>query len=435
MTHIEEDIRLLNGGTAKSRLEALQRLRQRMDSGEAARPQSEGYTNNHVHTIYSFSPYSPSMAVWRAVQSGLATVGIIDHDSVSGAEEFIQAGEIAGIATTTGFEMRTDWSATPLAGRRVNNPDQLSSGYITAAGLPRNRIADADAFLAPLRRARGERNRRMLERLNAVIAPFDLAVDYDTDVLPLSMAAEGGSVTERHLLYALSIKLLARFGATDELADFVSAELGIPLSAKQRGMLADAGNQIVAYDLLGMLKGSFVSKIYIDARPDEAPHVAEAVRKIKALGAIPAYCYLGDVGESPTGDKAAQKFEDEYLDEMFTTCKALGFDAIAFMPSRNTEAQLSRVMALCRQYGFMQVSGEDINQPRQSFICRELLKPEYRHLNDASWALVGHEAEAGKDASRGIFSGTEPLSAAQIDALVARYAQAARHAMPSKNTI
>jgi len=120
---------------------------------------------------------------------------------------------------------------------------------------------------------------------------------------------------------------------------------------------------------------------------------------------------------------------------MFTTCKALGFDAIAFMPSRNTEAQLSRVMALCRQYGFMQVSGEDINQPRQSFICRELLKPEYRHLNDASWALVGHEAEAGKDASRGIFSGTEPLSAAQIDALVARYAQAARHAMPSNKTI
>ena len=426
MTHIGDDIQNLNGGTASTRLEALARLKQHLKNGEISTPHSEGLTNNHVHTTYSFSPYSPTKAVWKAVECGLATVGLMDHDSVGGAEEFIAAGQTIGIATTIGFEMRTDWNATPLAGRRVNNPDQISSGYITAAALPHSSIAAADEFLTPLRAARNGRNRRIIGRLNDIINPFDIEIDFDTDVVPLSMAAEGGSVTERHLLFALAHKLITRFGVGEALVSFITDSLKIPLSAKQRGMLADSGNDIAAYDLLNVLKGSFVKKIYIDTQKDETPDVAEAVRQIKALGAISAYCYLGDVGESPTGDKAAQKFEDDYLDEVFMTCKTLGFDAIAFMPSRNTPAQLERVMALCRQYGFMQISGEDINQPRQSFLCRELLKPEYRHLIEAAWALVGHELESTRDLSQGMFAGGGSLTAEEIDKRVARYAQIAK---------
>jgi hypothetical protein len=269
----------------------------------------------------------------------------------------------------------------------------------------------------------------MTAALNEIIRPFDISVDFDADVLPLSMAAEGGSVTERHLLCALAEKLLKRFSAGEALADFVSRELAIPLSAKQRALLADTGNGIVSYDLLNVLKGSFVKRIYIDTQRDETPAIADVILEIKKLGAIPAYCYLGDVGESPTGDKAAQKFEDDYLDELFAVCRELGFDAIAFMPSRNTPEQLKRVMKLCREFGFMQISGEDINQPRQSFLCRELLKPEYRHLNEASWALVGHELEATRDLSKGMFAEGDRLSAEEIEARVALYAKIARKAM------
>ena len=61
------------------------------------------------------------------------------------------------------------------------------------------------------------------------------------------------------------------------------------------------------------------------------------------------------------------------------------------MPSRNTSAQLERLMGLCDKYGFTQISGEDINSSRQSFICKELEKPEFRHLVDAAWMLVNRE--------------------------------------------
>ena len=55
---------------------------------------------------------------------------------------------------------------------------------------------------------------------------------------------------------------------------------------------------------------------------------------------------------------------------LFVKLKEFGFDAVTFMPSRNTPEQLDRVMALCREHGFFMISGEDINQPRQSFICK-----------------------------------------------------------------
>ena len=80
--------------------------------------------------------------------------------------------------------------------------------------------------------------------------------------------------------------------------------------------------------------------------------------------------YLGDVGDSVTGDKRAQKFEDDFLDELVPfLCGAWAIGAITYMPSRNTPAQLKRIRALCDKYGLFQISGEDINSPRQSFVC------------------------------------------------------------------
>lgn len=197
----------LKAETEKDRIQAVKELKKLLDSGEITIPGREGYTNNHVHTKYSFSPYSPVKAVWTAYMSQLETVGIVDHDAVNGAEEFIKAGDILGIATTVEFEICTDWSGTKLAGKKLNNPDQVSNAYICAHGIPHNQIKKCDRFLSKIRSARGKRNKAMTKRLNEIIVPFDIMIDYDKDVLPLSYAAYGGEVTERHLLYALALKM------------------------------------------------------------------------------------------------------------------------------------------------------------------------------------------------------------------------------------
>ena len=74
------------------------------------------------------------------------------------------------------------------------------------------------------------------------------------------------------------------------------------------------------------------------------------------------------------------------------------------MPSRNSSAQLARVRELCSRYDLFQISGEDINQPRQKFVCEVMRSPEFGNLYDSAWALIGHEIEAGTDLRRGMFS-------------------------------
>jgi len=85
------------------------------------------------------------------------------------------------------------------------------------------------------------------------------------------------------------------------------------------------------------------------------------------------------------------KFEDDYVEELFDYIKEIGFKAITYMPSRNTKKQLKVVRSLCDQHDFIQISGEDINSPRQSFKCEALLDPDYKNLIDATWKLIEHE--------------------------------------------
>ena len=71
----------LNAATPAERLENLKEVLKTTTFPEMV-PQ---YINNHIHTTYSFSPYSPTAAVYAARMEGLCTAGIIDHDSISGA--------------------------------------------------------------------------------------------------------------------------------------------------------------------------------------------------------------------------------------------------------------------------------------------------------------------------------------------------------------
>ena len=122
------------------------------------------------------------------------------------------------------------------------------------------------------------------------------------------------------------------------------------------------------YDLLGWIKSQLISKFYVPAT-DELPDVREMLEISDKIGAISAAAYLGDVGDSVTGDKRAQKFEDDFLDELIEYYASIGFRAVTYMPSRNTKAQLTRVRGLCGKFNLFQISGEDINSPRQSFVC------------------------------------------------------------------
>ena len=75
----------------------------------------------------------------------------------------------------------------------------------------------------------------------------------------------------------------------------------------------------------------------------------------------------------------------------WTFAKAAGVKCVTYMPTRNTPAQLERLRGLCDAYGMFQISGEDINTPRQSFIIKAMENPMFANLIDATWKLIEHE--------------------------------------------
>lgn len=407
MIEIEKEIikyqELLNDRDREKRLDNLMSIFKEEKAELMPGKQMDYYVNNHIHTTFSFSCYTPAMSVWMALRSGLKTAGIMDHDTISGAREFVIAGKMVGLPTTKGVECRADFSKTPLNGKRINNPDQKSIAYVAIHGIPDSQIDRINAFFAPYREERNKRNLLMIQRLNEMLEPVSLSLDFNVDVLPLSYASEGGTVTERHIIFALAKKIMEKFSKGREVIDFLRNKLTVEISKKNLTYLEDEKNNLYAYDILNVLKSTLVERFYIDATT-ECPDVKDVLDIADETGSISAYAYLGDVTECVTGDKKAQKFEDDYIELLFDVIKKLGFKAVTYMPTRNSMPQIKRVRSLCKRYGFFQISGEDINSPRQSFICEILKNQELRNLVDASWALIGHEKKAGEDLDDGLFS-------------------------------
>ncbi|MCI8852933.1 MAG: PHP domain-containing protein [Lachnospiraceae bacterium] len=383
---MQEALKLLNVPDPAERLANLAILLGEEKQAPQVKPQ---YANNHIHTCYSFSPYSPTAAVYMARAEGLQTAGIMDHDSIGGAEEFRKAGKLAGMGTTCGMECRADLSATSMASRKLNNPDQAGIAYMAIHSVPATGFARLQEVFGPLREKRNLRNRKMVDNINQIMEPYGILVDFEKDVVPISCYAVGGSITERHLLCALSQKIIDKAGK-EQCAEFVEQKLGIPLTEKQKGQLSDLANPHMLYDLLGVMKAQMVEKIYVPATEECMPF-ADLVKLAGEVGAILCYPYLGDVTNSVTGDKKAAKFEDDFLEELFEMLKEEGVHGITYMPARNTDAQIERLQALCRKYHMTEISGEDVNTSRQSMICPQLEKPQFTHLVDMAWKLVERE--------------------------------------------
>ena len=416
----------INDTDFATRLDASRKIGSLITSGELSLPVLEE-VNNHVHTSYSFSPYEPAAAAYAARKAGLGIVGSIDHDSIGAAREMLEASELLGIASTVGFELRVSFLDTPLAQRKINNPDSEGIVYMCVHGVPKQHIPTVKAFLAPLQEVRNRRNKAQVEALQSLVGVYGFDLDFERDVLTLSHHKEGGSVTERHILYAMAKQTIQMYGKGEKLVGFLKKELKINLAPKLESWLLDAQNPHYAYDLLGVYKSNFLPRFFIQPDREECLDVRSVVDFSNSIGAIAAYAYLGDVAESVTGDKKAEKFEDEFLHDLLDLLVDCRFPAITYMPPRNTIEQMSRLQALAKERSLMEISGVDINSSRQSLNCPELLGPSARHLVANAWALVAHEKLSSVDPTLGLFNKDNPLQNKRLDERLALYAKLGRN--------
>lgn len=409
--------------------EKIERLHACKEIGKAQKNQQLTRTvlqevNNHVHTIYSFSPYSPSMAAFKAWEAGLTIVGSVDHDSISASREMKEASAFIGIASTTGFELRVSFKDTPFSNKKINNPDSTGIVYMVIHGVPLSAVDHVKEFLLPVQKMRSIRNKKQVDALNTLIAKSGIPLlDFEKDVVPLSMKEEGGSITERHILFALAKNILNHLTTQEKVVEFLMNSLDIEIPETLKVRLLDTTNEHFLYDLLGLFKSAYLEKFFIQPNREEILDVKTVVNFALSIGAIPSYAYLGDISSSVTGDKKSEQFEDAYLDELIAYIATLGFPAVTYMPPRNSVEQMRRLQTLCKKHNLMEISGVDINSSRQSFNCPEMLTQEAIHLVSSAWALVAHELLVDFNSDWGLFSPKNPVATKTLDERITLYAE------------
>src|SRR5208337_3700461 len=128
-----------------------------------------------------------------------AVLGINDHYTVAGHEEFRRACEIAGIAAAFSLEAVAMDREAEAQGLLLNDPDNPGRVYLCGKGVTRNPPDSSTEMrnLARMRAALERRNREMTEKVDALFKDR-LNADGPTWESVRGLTPRGNA-TERHL--------------------------------------------------------------------------------------------------------------------------------------------------------------------------------------------------------------------------------------------
>ncbi len=331
--------------------------------------------NLHLHTNESFSSFrSPSEAVWQAVREGIAVLGINDHYTVAGHEEFRRACGIAHLPATFSMEAVAMDREAEAAGLLLNDPKNPGRIYLCAKGvtcLPHD-SSEAMRKLNGLHAALERRNREMTARVGEVFRER-LGLDgpgWD-DVAGLTPA---NNTTERHVAKAVYLRLKALGG------DFNAALEKLCAAPPPEDAGLDAVQNFIRAKLLKSGGPGFVPE-----SPEAFLSIEDMRRTFLAFGAIPTYPVLLDPVTQGEADLPGLL---EHLD-------GSGFLAVEVIPFRNTRERLAELVAAARERCWPVFTGTEHNTPApKPLLDQYTLDPEFEPwFAQSARVLLGHHAE------------------------------------------
>jgi len=375
----------LNSFDLDTRRAALAELVARAERGEFGQADQHPIVNMHCHTFFSFNAYghSPASLAWLARQQGFLAAGIVDFDVLDAVDEFLAACDVAGVRGSAGIETRV--FIPEFATREINSPGEPGVSYHMGIGYVTGQVPPEVAPILASMRSRAERrNRAMLERVNAHLAP--VALDYEADVLPLTPA---GNATERHMLAAYIQAAADRFPDLADRAAFWADKLGTPL-AQVEGMLGDYAK------FSNLVRGKLMKKGgvgYVTPTPESFPTVEEFHRFIIACGALPTATWLD-------GTSAGE----QDIEELMALLIAKGAAAANIIPDRNWNIadpatrelkvrKLHEYVQLCRDLDLPINVGTEMNSPGNKLVD-DFNVPEMAPVRDimleGAFFIYGH---------------------------------------------
>jgi len=340
-------------------------------------PRAKRGTNCHIHTSESFSVFrSPTEAVWQAAREGLAVLGINDHYTIAGHEEFRRACKIAGIQAAFSLEAVAMDRDAEAQGVLLNDPDNPGRVYLCGKGVTRT-PPDSSTEMQNLARMRAALERRNREITAKVGALFEERMHAEgptwTSVRGLTPR---GNATERHVAWA-TLASLRQWAAT----------AGVPLTeaiAKCCGAAPPPAADDAALQIFlraKLLKAG--ARCFVREYEEAFVSVAELRRIFLAFGSIPTYPILGNPVTSGERDVEA------LLDRL----EAEGFYAVEVIPHRNTRERLAEIVSTAQHRWWPVFNGTEHNTPEAKPILDPYaLDPEFEPwFRESTALLLGHQ--------------------------------------------
>jgi hypothetical protein len=340
-------------------------------------PRPHRGTNCHIHTSESFSVFrSPTEAVWQAAREGLAVLGINDHYTIAGHEEFRRACEVAGIAAAFSLEAVAMDREAEAQGLLLNDPDNPGRVYLCGKGVTRIPPDSSTEMrnLARLRAALERRNREMTKKVDALFKDR-LNADGPTWDSVLGLTPRGNA-TERHVAWA-TLERLREWAAAQGVS--LSEALSKFCGAAPRAGADDAALQIFLRAKL--LKAG--APCFVRESEEAFVSVEELRRIFLAFGSIPTYPVLGNPVTSGERD----------IEALLHRLEATGFYAVEVIPHRNTRARLSEIVSTARRRWWPVFNGTEHNTPEaRSLLDPFALDPEFEPwFRESAALLLGHQ--------------------------------------------
>ena len=353
----------------------------RKEAAEANFPPATTWVNAHAHTFYSFNykGYSPSRFALEAKKAGLEMGGIVDFDVLDGLEEFWEASRLLDLKACVGIESRV--FVPEFSDRVINSPGEPGISYHMGTGFTTTDIpTEAQTFLDGMRQTSEERNRAMVERVNAFLSPLEL--NYEQDVLPL---VPNGNATERHLCLAYARKAAIQFADESALLNFWNEKLGVP--SEELKDVPDGRGMTDLIRAKTMKKGGAG---YVQPDSGSFPKMAEMNEFVLQCGALPTMTWLDGCSAG-----------EEAIEELLEVARSTGVAVFNIIPDRNYTpgspdqklTNLQKVVDICKDLDMPLLGGTEMNSPGQKFVDdfdSEELKPMHSQFLEGSRILHAH---------------------------------------------
>jgi hypothetical protein len=308
--------------------------------------------NGHLHSPYSFSPFSSIEQMFQmAGKEQVKVLGINDFYTVDGYAEFARQGLENRIFPLFNIEFMGLMLEMQQQDIRVNDPNNPGRVYLSGKALkhPFDVTGQSKKFLKDLQDSSQIQMKEMVRRADAHLRSINARFNINYEQIRDEYAEK--LMRERHIARAIREAVAAHYPSADQISSFFKLLFeGKPLTAGLEDHSATE-NEIRS----ALLKTG--GRAYVPEDGEAFPKLQKIVDFILDADGIPCYPVLLDDRQ---GNLTGFEGDWDWMDEVL---QSYGISCLELIPLRNTLEKLEEFVGFFRMKKYVISFGTEHNSP------------------------------------------------------------------------